>query len=108
MTAMGLAEAIRDKVIELGLDPVGITGADPIEPPHVCRLKAWLDAGCAGQMRSMHRHLNKRVDPGQLLPGAKSVIVAGLPYKPPPCPPHRWVWQVGWHSMPCTRTTMDF
>ena len=89
MVAMSLAGAIRDKVIELGLDPVGITDAAPIEPPHVCRLKAWLDGGCAGQMQSMHRHLNKRVDPGQLLPGAKSVIVVGLPYKPPaiPAPP---------------------
>jgi len=87
MIAMSLAGAIRDKVIELGLDAVGITDAAPIEPPHVCRLKTWLDTGCAGQMRFMHRHLEKRLDPGQLLPGARSVIVVGLPYKPPATSP---------------------
>jgi len=84
---MNLDLAIQHKAIELGLDRIGITHADPIGPEHIRCLKAWLDAGYAGPMHSMHRHLDKRLDPGQLLPEARSMIVVGLNYKPSPVPP---------------------
>jgi len=81
MAAMNQATAIKHKAVELGLDLVGITDAAPIAQPHVRLLTAWLDAGYAGPMHSMHRHLDKRHDPGQLLPEARSVIIVGLNYK---------------------------
>jgi len=87
MAAMDLASAVRYKATELGLDLVGITDASPVSPNHVRPLKAWLDAGLAGPMAFMRRHLDKRIDPGQLLPGARCVIVVGCSYKPPILPP---------------------
>ena len=80
--AMSLENDIKQQALELGFDSVGITDAAPIDADHVERLSAWLDAGFAGQMRYMHRNFEKRMDPSQLLQGARSVIVVALNYKP--------------------------
>ncbi|MBN1125217.1 MAG: tRNA epoxyqueuosine(34) reductase QueG [Sedimentisphaerales bacterium] len=81
---MGIFEQnIKDKAIELGFDLVGITTADPINEEDIGHLRQWLDEGLAGELKYMHRYLDKRIDPGKLLPGAKSVICVGLNYKPP-------------------------
>jgi epoxyqueuosine reductase len=84
---MALTEQIKQKAVEIGFDLVGITDASPIHSDQVNRLLGWLDAGYAGQMTWMHRNLDKRTNPAKLLPGAQSVIVAGLNYKPPPYTP---------------------
>lgn len=91
---MTVTEQIKQKALALGFDLVGITDASPVHSEQVNRLLAWLDAGHAGRMTWMHRNLDKRTNPAELLPGAKSVIVVGLNYKPPeshlssvPCPP---------------------
>lgn len=83
MAPMDLAAAVRHKAKDLGLDLVGITTADPLGPEHVRCLEAWLQAGYAGPLSFMRGHLDRRTDPGQLLPGARSVIAVGLNYKPP-------------------------
>ncbi|MGA2071331.1 MAG: tRNA epoxyqueuosine(34) reductase QueG [Sedimentisphaerales bacterium] len=80
---MTITEKIKQKALALGFDLVGITDASPLQGEQVNRLLAWLNAGHAGQMTWMHRNLSKRTNPAELLPGAKSVIVVGLGYKPP-------------------------
>jgi epoxyqueuosine reductase len=80
---MTATEQIKQKALALGFDLVGITDASPVHSEQVNRLLAWLNAGHAGQMTWMHRNLGKRTNPAELLPGAKSVIVVGLGYKPP-------------------------
>jgi epoxyqueuosine reductase len=80
---MTVTEQIKQKALALGFDLVGITDALPVNGEQVNRLLAWLNAGHAGQMTWMHRNLSKRTNPAELLPGAKSVIVVGLNYKPP-------------------------
>jgi epoxyqueuosine reductase len=80
---MGVEQEIKDKALELGFDAVGITDVAPIGAEHVERFEAWRRAGCAGRMEYMHRHLEKRIEPGQLRKGARSVIVVALNYKPP-------------------------
>lgn len=82
---MNLTEAIKQKAIELGFDLVGITGAEPIDAGQIEYLKNWLAAGWAAGMGYMHRNFAKRTNPGELLEGAKSVICAGLNYKPGAC-----------------------
>ena len=67
----------------MGFDLVGITDASPVSDEQVSRLLGWLDAGFAGRMTWLHSNIEKRTDPAKLLPGAKSVIVVGLNYKPP-------------------------
>ena len=81
---MDLAMAVKHKAMEWGLDLVGVTRASPIDASHLRLLRTWLDAGYADHMPFMHRHIQGRGDPQRLLPGARSVIVVGLNYKPSP------------------------
>jgi epoxyqueuosine reductase len=81
---MNLTKAVKQKATELGFDLVGITCAEPIETEHIKYLKNWLAAGRAGGMGYMHRNFDKRTNPAMLMAGAKSVICAGLNYKPGP------------------------
>ena len=80
---MTVTEQIKQKALALGFDLVGVTDASPVHGEQVNRLLGWLNAGHAGQMTWMHRNLGKRTNPAELLPGAKSVIVVGLGYRPP-------------------------
>ncbi len=79
---MDLVQDIKRKAIELGFDLVGITGAWPIGAEHTKMLTDWLKSGFSGQMNYMHRNLEKRVNPANLLENAQSVIAVGLNYKP--------------------------
>jgi epoxyqueuosine reductase len=79
---MSLEQETKDKALQLGFDAVGITDASPIGPEHVERFEVWLRSGHAGRMEYMQRNLDKRLDPGKLLDGAKSVVVVALSYKP--------------------------
>lgn len=81
MVSMNLEQETKDKALGLGFDAVGITDASPIGPEHVEHFEAWLRFGYAGRLRYMHRNLDKRINPGKLLDGAKSVIVVVLNYK---------------------------
>ena len=80
---MSLAEQIKQKAIELGFDLVGITDASPIDSHQVEILTNWLKSNFAGQMDYMYRNLKKRINPAELLEGARSVIVVGINYTPP-------------------------
>ena len=79
---MSLSQDIKNKVIELGFDLVGITDASAINAEQVKFLSDWLKSGCAGQMNYLHRNLEKRINPAKLLENAQSVICVGLNYKP--------------------------
>ena len=72
---------IKARARELGLDVCGITSADPAR--HAAFYKQWTDAGKAGEMQWLAREPERRTDPGKVLPGAKSIIVAGLNYWQP-------------------------
>lgn len=78
---MSLEQEIKDRVVELGFDAVGITDAAPIDRSDAERLEHWLQAGHAGTMRYMHRNMEKRIHPAALLDGAQSVIVVVLNYR---------------------------
>lgn len=72
---------IKDHARQLGFDRVGIARAD--ELPAASRLRDWLGRNYHGEMRYMENHLEKRVDPRNLLAGAKSVISVALNYQTP-------------------------
>ncbi len=78
-----------------GFERCGIARADAIGRGDYVRW--WLGQSMAGSMEYLHRHLEKRLDPRELMPGAKSAIVVALVYKqsspnhglaaqPPPLP----------------------
>lgn len=79
---MKTTKEIIQKALDLGFDLVGITDASPLSEGYTRRLIAWLNSGYAGQMTWLLKNLEKRVNPASLLPGAQSVIVVGLNYKP--------------------------
>ena len=87
-----LKDDIRHWGRELGFDAVGFSS------PHVANaegdLRAWLAAGCHGEMHYMAGHLtdaatdppgraeSKRAKPTELVPGTRSVITARMNYHP--------------------------
>lgn len=74
-----LSAGIKNKAKELGFDICGIARARSLEEygPH---LKVWVDAGMNDKMGYLARDIDKRLDPENLLPGAKSMVVTGLNY----------------------------
>lgn len=81
-----ITSLVKDKALAVGFDLVGVCSAEPVGELHVERLKDWLDLDFAGEMGYMHRNFDKRVDPGALLEGAKSVICVALNYTPAELP----------------------
>src|SRR5580658_614723 len=67
---------IKARARELGFDACGITGAEPSH--HAGYYREWSAAGRAGEMQWLARDPQRRSDPRAVLPGARSLIVAGL------------------------------
>jgi epoxyqueuosine reductase len=74
-----LALLIREKAIELGFDLCGIASAGILKE-HELVINNWCSSGMNGEMNYLCQNIDKRIDPGLLFPGAKSVIVTGLNY----------------------------
>lgn len=75
---MSVSNQIRARAVELGFDHVGIAPAIPA--PRADKFRAWLDHGYHGNMAWLARDPGRRTDPGQVLPGAGSVVVVGQSY----------------------------
>ncbi len=73
--------AIRQKALELGFDQCGFTLAT--RPDYAAAFETWLDEGAHGEMGYLHRNAHKRVDPTQVLQGAKSIICLAAAYPAP-------------------------
>jgi epoxyqueuosine reductase len=73
--------AIKRHAQALGLDACGITSADPSH--HAAFFRQWAEEGRAGEMAWMAREPERRSDPRAVLPGARSLVVAGLNYWQP-------------------------
>src|SRR5437879_7351280 len=63
---------------ELGFDLCHFARAEM--PGHAAEFRDWLDRGDAGEMNYLARNLERRCDPRQVLPDAKTVIVLALNY----------------------------
>lgn len=73
MTFSERTRLLKEEAYRLGFDFVGIARAEQMtEEAH--RLEAWLNQGAHGQMHYMENHFEKRIDPRQLVPGARSVV----------------------------------
>lgn len=76
---MSLEDEIKAHVRALGFEVCGVTSADPVRGADY--LQDWVESGQAGDMTGwLGRDVPKRADPQSLLPGARSVIVAGINY----------------------------
>jgi epoxyqueuosine reductase len=74
-------ELIVQRALELDFDDCRITTAEP--PAHAEAFQRWLAAGNHGAMGYLERNAAKRVDPQQVLAGAKSIIVLATSYTGP-------------------------
>jgi epoxyqueuosine reductase len=63
---------------ELGFDLCRIARCGT--PPHAAEFRQWLAEGKAGDMAWLERNQDRRTDPQQVVPGARSVIVLGMNY----------------------------
>ena len=76
------SSSLREQVValsrELGFDICRFATAD--RPKHTGAFRDWLDHGAGGEMTYLSRNAEKRCDPQQVLPGAKSIIVLALNY----------------------------
>ena len=54
--------------------------AKPDAPEHAAQFREWLDRGDGGEMNYLARNAEKRCDPQQVLPAAKTVIVLAVNY----------------------------
>ncbi|MDZ7876040.1 MAG: tRNA epoxyqueuosine(34) reductase QueG [Saprospiraceae bacterium] len=66
-------DTIRQEAYRLGFEFVGIARAERMDE-EARRLEAWLNGNMHGKMAYMENHFDKRIDPRQLVEGAKSVI----------------------------------
>jgi epoxyqueuosine reductase len=66
---------------QLGFDFCGVAKAERLDED-AKRLEQWLSKNRHGSMQYMANHFDLRVDPTQLVPGAKSVITLMLNYYP--------------------------
>lgn len=82
-------EELRRRLFALGFDDVRFAAAAPLQGEG---LRAWLDAGMQGEMQWMERTADKRLDPRQVLPGARTVIMLGVSYWPGRREPNDTTW----------------
>ncbi|MBF0108360.1 MAG: tRNA epoxyqueuosine(34) reductase QueG [Magnetococcales bacterium] len=75
-----LKESLRTQALSLGFDVVGF--AAPIPPPGTDHLRQWIASGHHGSMTWMESNLERRLDPGQLVPGTGVVMTLGVNYRP--------------------------
>lgn len=73
---------IRAEAQRLGFDFVGFARAERLNEAAE-RLEMWLKQGAHGRMGYMENHFELRVDPTQLVPGAKTVISLSYNYHNP-------------------------
>ncbi|MBI1382136.1 MAG: tRNA epoxyqueuosine(34) reductase QueG [Planctomycetaceae bacterium] len=78
---VGAEGIVWELASELGFDLVGV--APPAPPPAAARLEAWLGAGLQGGLDWMERERPRLLDPKQLLPDARSIVMVGLVHARP-------------------------
>jgi len=71
-------EDLRRRLHELGFDEVRFAALSP--GPEGDGLRRWLGAGYHADMDWMERTAEKRIDPGRVLPGARSAILLAVSY----------------------------
>jgi epoxyqueuosine reductase len=72
-------ERVRSLLLAQGFARVGFARAGPAAAAD--RFREWVERGFGGEMRYLWKNSARRLDPRQVLPGARTVIVAALRYR---------------------------
>ncbi len=105
MDAATLTAALKEESFRLGFDLAG--AAPAISPPGFDHFRQWLADGYAGQMHYPADRLDAYRHPGQVLEGAKSVLMLATNYRTvEPVPPgvgqarvSRYAWGADYHEV---------
>ncbi len=83
MNRQELTSLVKEKARQLGFVLAGV--ALPGRPPHMDIYRRWIDAGSHATMAYLSdpQSIEKRADPGLILPGCHSILVLGTPYSNP-------------------------
>ena len=73
-----MKEGLRRLALELGFDDCRFAAAG--RPDHAAQFQNWIDQKRHGEMGYLERNAHKRMDPQQVLAGARSVIVLAVSY----------------------------
>ncbi len=79
---MDLTERIKERAHEIGFDKIGITDASPMSECIERYYHEWLEKGYHADMVNLERSRKKRLAPGTVLKGVKSIISAAIGYNP--------------------------
>lgn len=74
--------SIKERALAEGFHKVGVVRAEPLAE-EVPRLKEWLARGYHGEMSWLARDVEKRLNPRELFPEARSIVVVALNYYTP-------------------------
>jgi epoxyqueuosine reductase len=74
-----LSFLVKQKAYSLGFDLCGIATSRSLTE-HKPIIEEWCSSGMNGDMTYLGKDIEKRIDPGILFPGTRSVIVAGMNY----------------------------
>lgn len=104
MTSSEQTILIKSEARRLGFDACGIARAVPLDDD-ARRLESWLNKGYGAGMQWMEKHFDLRIDPGKLMPGARSVITLMMNYFPaaeqqPDAPKiAKYAWGMDYHDV---------
>ena len=82
LSAARLTSEVKRRALELGFDKVGVVRALPLDEERA-RLEEWLARGLHAEMAWMARGVERRTDPREFLPGARTVVAVALNYFTP-------------------------
>jgi epoxyqueuosine reductase len=88
-TAVRAAALVKELAREAGFDVVGIARVEDLGED-AARVTEWISAGRHGTMEYMARNADRRLDPGRILPGARSVVCVALNYGESPVDSKPW------------------
>ena len=74
-----LSASIKEKAADLGFDLCGIARVRTLTENGIV-LQEWCEAGMNAEMSYLGRGIEKRINPGLLVPGARSLVVTGISY----------------------------
>ena len=75
-------KAIEAEALRIGFSACGFAKAEPVGEDMICVLDRWTANGYHAGMGYMERNRHLRLDPTQLFPGCKTLIVVALNYYP--------------------------
>ena len=77
-----IEQAIKSEALHLGFSACGFAQAEPVSDEVAQTVDHWVEQGYQAGMGYMERNRHLRLDPTQLVPGCRTLIVVALNYYP--------------------------